>query len=111
MNEKQLIEALGKLEDKSKIEHSDSISGVVYRLFDYITEARQKRHTWKEITEVFVANGVKVSASTLAQSYRAAKKEREEHQHKEEEQKAKEKAAKVAAAKRQKEEERKNVMG
>ena len=92
--EAKLKESLIQLEDRRKAKHSNTAKGLVYRLFDVITEAKARGYTWGELAEKFQAQGFKIKSGTISYYYRAIKKERIQEQEKTEKEKkqAKEKA-------------------
>ena len=86
VNEEKIREKLHQLGDKSDIAHKTTADGVVYRLFDVITEAKNKGYTWRELAEFMGQHDLKISHHRLSQAYREAKviKEKEAQQLQEE---------------------------
>ena len=74
--EEKLKRKLEALEDRHESQHSNTTRGLVYRLFDTLTEAKAKGYTWAELAEMFSSEQINIKGSTLSYYYRTIKKER-----------------------------------
>ena len=74
--EEKLRRKLEALENRRENQHSNTTRGLVYRLFDTLTEAKAKGYTWAELAEMFSSEEINIKGSTLSYYYRTIKKER-----------------------------------
>ena len=74
--EEKLKRKLEALEDRHESQNSNTTRGLVYRLFDTLTEAKAKGYTWAELAEMFSSEQINIKGSTLSYYYRTIKKER-----------------------------------
>ena len=76
--EEKLRRKFEALEDRRESKNSQTTKGLVYRLFDTLTETKAKGYTWAELADMFSSEQVNIKGSTLSYYYRLIKKERGE---------------------------------